>query len=126
MEEYQELTDALWGSRPETSGTKGNGKGVVYWGMSLQEVCEAEGLLPDVVLPVGRKCFFAHHRLADGDVYFIDNHEDTPLSHTFLFRSGEQKAELWNVVTGKRYRLHSSRSTDGRIAVPLRLQPRES
>ncbi len=126
MEAYRELADALWGSGSETSVANEYGKGVVYWGMSLQEACGAEGMLPDVALPAGRKCFFAHRRLADGDIYFIDNHEDTPLSHTFLFRSGEQDAELWNGVTGKRYRILSSRSADGRIAVPLCLQPRES
>ncbi len=126
-DEFRQLADDLWGAEPTDSGINTCGKGTVYWGMPLEEVFEEIGLLPDVDMPAGRKCFFAHRHLRDGDIYFVDNHEDTPLTHTFRFRTTKDVAELWNPVTGKRCIIPSTRISDGRrLSVELHMQPRES
>lgn len=68
----------------------------------------------------------AHRTLTDGEIYFLDNHSDTPLEHTFTFRCNRKNVELWNPVTGKRYALLHTSTTDGRTNVTLRMAPRES
>lgn len=67
-----------------------------------------EGLHPDIILPQGHQIGFCHRRLIDGDIYFVVNHEDKSLDGKFSFRAKGKMAELWDPVTGERFRLTTS------------------
>lgn len=126
LTEYEELVNAVWGKIETPKGSNHYGRGTVYWGMSLTDAVSGSGMLPDVSLPENRKFYYAHRTLRDGEIYFLDNHEDTPLAHTFAFRCKGKSVELWNSVTGKRYSLQSTSTPDGRMSVPLQMAARES
>lgn len=124
--EYKKLVESMWGKEDVPQGSHNYGRGTVYWGMPLLEAVTRAGLLPDVELPGYRKFYYAHRILADGELYFLDNHEDTPLEHSFTFRCSGKTIELWNPVSGERFKLQGTPTVDGRMKVALRMAPRES
>ncbi len=122
--EYTELVNLLWGK--EEKGVRTYGEGKIVWGMKLEEATQIIGLEPDVTLPKERKCYFVHRRLKDAEIYFIDNHEDKPLKHNFIFRTKAENVEIWNPVDGKRKKLNSQTTDDGRTSIELDLESRQS
>jgi len=63
-----------------------------------------------------------HSKLADGDVYFVDNRSDRAESVNAIFRVDGKAPELWDAASGQlqpaSYSIASSRTT-----VPLHLEP---
>ncbi len=103
--EYQQLVNQLWGK--EKSGNKVVGKGKVYWGMTLAEVISKQGIKPDAGFKSGNiptdKIYFAHRRLGDNDIYFLNNHSKNIFKDTIRLRTNATHAEYWDPVTGKQY-----------------------
>jgi len=107
------------------------GKGTVYPGHSLKEVFDTIHLVPDFDAPrtggdpdsaSGSSIEFVHRKLADGDIYFIDNRSDQDASIDALFRVSGRQPELWHAETGMAEPV-SFKTADGRTAVPLHLEP---
>lgn len=109
--EYDDLVSALWDSE-----SYGNGK--VFSGMTLDEALQTARILPDVH---GEKLYFAHRETNDCDIYFLNNHTDSIVSGLYTFKTKYQYAQLWDAVSGKRYRLSADKGL-----VTLHLSPRES
>jgi hypothetical protein len=65
---------------------------------------------------------FVHRKLADGDLYFVDNRNDRDESVDASFRVTGKEAELWHADTGT-MEPASFQIADGRTAVPLHLEP---
>ena len=128
--QYDALVAEMWGEEATPSGHRRYGKGTVYWGLPLAKAVEAAGIAPDLALAHGSvkkdSIYFAHRRLADADLYFIANHADTPINDTFTFHCDRTAAELWNPVTGQRFRLSAEPSPKGFVSVPLQLAAKES
>lgn len=128
--EYQKLADALWGETPTTQGSHTYGRGEVYWGMSLNEAIAQAGIAPDLRMKNGdtkeAMVYFAHRKLVDADVYFMDNHKDNPEENVFTFKSHRKYAQLWNTVTGERYSLPVADSDGETTSLALYFHPRES
>lgn len=103
--------------------------GVPVWYDRGQETfadfATVQNLHPDLVAPQGRKTYFAHRQTDAVDAYLIVNHEDTPIIYTYGMHALRRNAEVWDAVTGRRYRVHSSQS-DGYTRVELSLAPRAS
>jgi len=129
-QEYEELTRELWGNDLVNSGVNAVGKGQVYWGMPLTEAIEQANIIPDVRMESGNTkesmIYFAHRRLKDAEVYFLDNHKDSVENNVFTFAAKGQYAQLWNTVTGKRFSIPIEKSDDETVSVKLYFQPRES
>lgn len=127
--EYKKLLDELWGSEDVASGSHLCGKGTVYWGMPLEEALSQAGIRPDIALKSGNspkdKVYFAHRRLADADVYFLNNHSKKVFDSTITLRTNARYAEYWDPSLGKRFSLPAV-SEDGGLAVKITLQPDES
>lgn len=128
--QYKGLADELWGKTPGPRGKNTVGKGQVYWGVSLAEAIEQAGIIPDIQLEKGdtkaSMIYFAHRKLADADVYFLDNHKDLKEDNLFTFASKGKQVQLWNTVTGKRFSLPIGKSEEETVSVRLQMQPRES
>ena len=126
--QYQLLVNQLWGN--ETTGTKVYGKGKVYWGMTLSQALSAQGIKPDAGLKSGNtindKIYFAHRRIADADIYFLNNHSRRIYKDTIRLRTNATNAEYWDPVTGKQYSLPVSASNKIGMLLPVFLQPNES
>ena len=126
MEEYKKLVNAMWGEMETSQGNNSYGNGTIYWGIPLTDAVKEAGMIADVTVPNNRKFYYAHRRLRDGEIYFLDNHEDTTLTHTFIFRCKGKSVELWNPVTGKRYALQGEETIKGCTAISLQMAARES
>ncbi|WP_448787272.1 glycosyl hydrolase [Bacteroides graminisolvens] len=127
---YKKLSDKLWGENPNIIGVNTVEKGQVYWGMSLKEAINQAGIIPDIQMEKGNAktamIYFAHRKLADADIYFLDNHKDIEESNVFTFASKGRYAQLWNTVTGERFSLPIEKSEEGCTSVKLYMNPRES
>jgi hypothetical protein len=124
----RQLADALWGANSGTSGMRKVGTGRVIWGQGLEEVVKADGLAPDVQLdhPPKEKFDWIHRRAEEGDIYFLANGSDNTLDMEVTFRVAGKTPELWDPVTGHVRVLPEYQEKSGRIAVPMRFEPRQS
>ncbi len=127
-EVYDALVDSLWSS-PDSDGVCHYGRGHIYPVASLAEALTREQILPDVCLKSANrpddKVYFAHRTLSDSDVYFVFNHSPHTYDAMTTLRTGLRRLQRWNPVTGCRYRLASTATTDG-LSAQLTLQPGES
>jgi hypothetical protein len=65
---------------------------------------------------------FVHRKLADGDIYFLDNRNDRDETVDASFRVTGKQPELWYAETGKS-EAASYTIANGRTTVPLHLEP---
>ena len=65
---------------------------------------------------------FAHRKLKNGDIYFLDKRSNHDESIDASFRVVGMRAELWRAETGTAAPA-SFRIADGRTTVPLHLEP---
>ena len=75
--EFRAIAAALWGDG--SAGLHGYGKGRVYAGMALETVLQALAVAPDFEVtrsPADTELLFVHRRLADGELYFVNNRQD--------------------------------------------------
>ena len=92
---------------------------------SMADALRRAAVLPDIELP-SDGMYFVHRRTTEEDIYFIDNHQDHAVNHSFKFRTQAKYAELWNPATGQRLALPTQPTTDGRMVANIRFAPRES
>ena len=120
--EFQKLNDELFG---DGTGVHQVGKGTVYAGQSLTDVFNALKVAPDFDYTKPEsdtRILFAHRRLAEGDLYFVDNRNDRDETVDATFRVTGKAPELWHPETGKAEPV-SYQIADGRTTVPLHLEP---
>jgi hypothetical protein len=120
--EFNRLSSELFG---DGTGVHGVGKGTVYAGQTPAEVFAALKVAPDFgyTKPEGdARLLFVHRKLADADVYFVDNRMDRNETVDASFRVTGKAPELWHAETGKSEPL-SFNIADGRTTVPLHLEP---
>ena len=101
------------------------GKGTVYAGQSLDDVFNALKVAPDFDYTKPEsdtRLLFVHRKLADGDLYFVDNRNDRDETVDATFRVTGKAPELWHPETGKTEPA-SYQIADGRTTVPLHLEP---
>jgi len=122
QKEFSRLSDELFG---DGTGVHRVGKGQVYAGQDLGDVFKAMNVGPDFDYSkpeADTRLLFAHRKLADGDVYFVDNRSDRTENVDATFRVSGKAPELWHADTGKREPA-SFKIADGRTTVPLKLEP---
>ena len=64
---------------------------------------------------------FAHRKLTNGDIYFVDNRSDHEESFDATFRVTGKVPELWHAESGKSEPV-SFKISDGRTTVPIHLE----
>jgi hypothetical protein len=116
--EFAKLNNALFGNG---SGVHHVGKGTVY----ADSAIAALHLAPDFDYTKPEKDIrlkFVHRKLADGDLYFVDNRSNQIEQVNAIFRVAGYEAELWHSDTGMTEPA-SFTIADGRTTVPLKLDP---
>ena len=68
---------------------------------------------------------FVHRRVADGEIYYLDNRTERAQDLNASFRVAGKRSELWHADSG-RIEPVSYRVEDGRTTVPLHLDANES
>ncbi len=120
--EFIKLNSELFG---DGTGVRKIGKGTVYAGQNPGDVLSALGIAPDFDYSKPEsdtRLLFAHRKLADGDLYFVDNRNNRDEMVEASFRISGKVPELWRAETGKT-EAASFRIANGRTTVPLHLEP---
>jgi hypothetical protein len=120
--EFNELSSELFG---DGSGVHKVGKGTVYAGDKLNFVFSGLNVKPDFDYSehsTDSDVEFAHRKLNDGDIYFVDNRSDREEAIDATFRVSGKKPELWRAETGTSEAV-SFKVSGGRTTLPLRLEP---
>ena len=120
--EYQKLGDEIFG---KGGGVQSFAKGKVYAGQNTETVLKALRIEPDFAYakPVkDEPVLYVHRRLADADIYFLDNRSDHDAAIDATFRKTGKAPELWYAETGKTTAAPYT-IAGGRTSVPLHLDP---
>src|SRR5205823_3562290 len=91
--EFHSLADKLWGSGSSASV----GKGRVYGVQKVGDVLQTLHISPDFEYTKPKTdatILFVHRKLADGDLYFLDNRNDRDEGFDAIFRIEDKAAEL--------------------------------
>ena len=120
--EFHNIADELWGNG---TGEHNVGKGKVYAGQTLAAAFTAMKLAPDFDYTKPQSdthVIFVHRKLADGDLYFVDNRNDREEQIDATFRVTGKAAEVWHAETGTS-EAASYTIVGGHTTVPLHLDP---
>ncbi len=120
--EFHKLDVELFG---DGTGVHHVGKGTVYAGENLADVFNALGVAPDFDYSKPDKdtsILFAHRKLADGDIYFVDNRNNKDEVVDASFRVTGKAPTLWYAETGKS-KPATYTIANGRTTVPLHMEP---
>ncbi len=120
--EFRKLGEQLFG---DGSGVRSVGKGAVYAGKSLDEVLATlhESRDFDYTKPEkDTRLEFVHRKLADGDLYFIDNRSNRTEHVNATFRVAGKEPELWHAENATAEPA-SFTIANGSTTVPLILEP---
>jgi alpha-L-rhamnosidase len=127
--EFRRIADHLWGRKAVPGHAMVRvGKGRVYSAQSANEVLAALNVPRDweyTKPEPDAELMFLHRKLADGDLYFVDNRMDRAENIDATFRVDGKAPELWDASTGVIERT-SYRIADGRTTIPLHLDPHGS
>jgi hypothetical protein len=123
-EEVKSLSAELWGNVDGKSVKSAKvGKGMILYGMGMQEALNQTGVLPDVDMPPDVPLLWIHRRLNTTDIYFLTNQSDKELVMKAGFRVTGRQPELWDAVTGSMRDLPSYEQEGEMTRVPVKLDP---
>lgn len=123
----QQLATELWGDLDcETITQRNYGKGLIMNGLSLEEVFDRIGLLPDCKLPEDNSIHYGHRTLGGIEIYFLSNQTDKEQIITPKFRIKGMQPEIWEPTTGYTRSLPAFDDKNGVTAVPIKMAPFES
>jgi hypothetical protein len=121
--EFAALAKSMWSGSPVTQVEKGQ----VVDGRDVEAVLHTLGQEPDFdYAPSGNaQLLFVHRRLDDGDLYFVTNRSNQPVSTEAHFNVRGKAAEYWHADSGQSEPA-SYRTDDNKTAVPLKLAAHDS
>jgi hypothetical protein len=120
--EFRKLNDELFG---DGTGVRTLGRGTVYAGANAASALKTLNVAPDFdhsMPKSGTRIEFVHRKLADGDIYFLDNRNDREETVDATFRVAGKAPELWRAETGKSEPA-SYTIANGQTTIPLHLEP---
>ncbi len=126
--EVETAAEDLWGGLDGVANTQRQvGKGMVSWGLHLDEVLQKAGLGPDVETSsdLDGGVVWLHRQLSDGDLYYVASQKDGPQHVEARFRVSGKVPELWYPMSGET-KPASYIAKDGTTTVSLDLAERES
>lgn len=122
--EFAALRQKLWSG----AATTPVGRGQVIAATNVEAGLASIPIVPDFAFDKPQpdsEILFVHRRLADGDIYFVDNRKNRPESIEARFRVKGKLPELWHADTGA-HEAVSYRIENGTTVVPLQLAAEES
>ncbi|HZY73875.1 MAG TPA: glycosyl hydrolase, partial [Edaphobacter sp.] len=101
--EVRTLATDLWGDMDGVTLTQhAFGKGMTYWGLSLDEVLSRLNTPPDFASSrsLNAPPVWIHRRTADADIYFVANQADAPEHIEARFRVTGKDVQIWRPMNG--------------------------
>ncbi len=116
------LAGELWGEANGTTVSEhAYGKGRVIWGLGPDDVLKKNALEPDFTYSASSEIDFIHRSADVGEIYFLRNGQDMPVSAECKFRVTGMYPELWDTVTGEVHRVASMNEEGGTTTIPIDL-----
>jgi hypothetical protein len=101
--QVQAMAMDLWGAMDGvTLNQHAFGKGMTYWGLTLDEVLARAKAAPDFASSgaLEEPPAWVHRKTADADIYFVANQADTPVHLDARFRVSGKDVEVWRPMNG--------------------------
>ena len=102
-EKVHEVARDLWGDMDGvTFNQHAFGKGMVYWGLTLDEVLTRLKVSRDFASDalIEKAPVWVHRHTADGDIYFVANQADAPAHIEARFRVSGKDVQVWRPMDG--------------------------
>lgn len=117
----------LWGKVDGSQVTSRRyGKGIVFDGISLEELFAQQGWDVDCKSQTNAPILFGHRTMGKSEIYFLSNQSEKQQKTVMQFRVKGMQPELWNPMHGTTRKLYEF-SEDGNVtSVPLTLEGFES
>lgn len=126
-EQVRKLASELWGQIDGVHLTSGKvGKGMLFNGVSLEEVFAEIGNVEDCKIPAGIPFLFGHRKMDKTEIYFISNQSDSMQKAALKFRVKGLRPELFDPMTGNIRDLTEFSSDATGVTVPITLHGYES
>jgi hypothetical protein len=123
----EQMAKELWADLDgETIKERAYGKGMIMSGLSLEEVFDRIGLLPDCKLPEDHSIHYGHRTMGGIEIYFLSNQTDQERLIHPEFRVTGKQPELWEPTSGNIRSFAAFTSNNKTTVVPLKLAPYES
>lgn len=126
-QKVQELSQLLWGNIDgKTVVEHAYGEGKVVFGKTIREVLADKGRQPDFSYSSrkqGALIDFIHRTTPEAEIYYIVNRNERPEYIQTSFRVDGKAPELWNPDKGTITPQHIFSATEGRVQLPLFLDP---
>ncbi len=123
-DEFETLSNRLWGESPSSSGMRKVGKGRLIWGKTARQVLIEDGIKPDCEIVNDAEGFdYIHYTIEDADVYFLCNQTAETQSRTCRFRVTGKQPELWDPLTGEIRSARAFQQTKSQTTIPLQFSP---
>jgi len=126
-EEVRRLAHEVWGDVDgQTVKSRSFGRGRVYWTQPLRPVLDELGISPDFEHTARTRdaaINYIHRRIGDAEVYFVANLRRRSEEMVCSFRVGGRRPELWDAATGQTRPGPVYEIVDGRVRMPLQLDP---
>jgi hypothetical protein len=123
--EFRSIADELWGSG---AGERAHGKGKVFSDQTIGQALIALQVSPDFEYAKPQpdtNLLFVHRKLADGDIFWVNNRNGRVETLEASFRLQGKAADLWHADTGE-VEPAPYLIANGRTIVPLRLDPNDA
>lgn len=103
------------------------GKGILFCGVSLEEVFTEIGCIADCEIPADKPIHFGHRSMDNGtEIYFISNQSNQIQEVSLTFRVEGLQPELWNPIDGSMRKLQEFSFAKNATTVPVALDAFES
>jgi len=96
----------------------------VMTGINLTQAFERLDVTPDIALPADVR--WKHRSSGNTDIYFLSNPSPATRTETISFRINDRAPELWWPESGKIQAIADYRLIDGRLHVPVSIDPQGS
>ncbi|MBI5380508.1 MAG: glycosyl transferase family 2 [Opitutae bacterium] len=127
-DELRAIAAELWGACDGQQVTQQTfGRGRVFWGVTLREILQKDGVSPDFECAEAAPApDFLHRTTATAEIYFVSNRAAHALRADATFRVADRRPEIWDPVSGERWTPREFRRAAGRTTVPLEFAPNQS
>jgi len=117
-----QLSGELWGAADGKAILENTcGKGRVIWGISADEVLGKNHIKPDFSFTGPSEIDYIHRTTDIGEIYFLRNDREEPVTSTCRFRVSEMYPEIWDASTGDIYRVEDYTKKNGETSVEIQL-----
>ena len=123
-----ELSAKLWGGCDGTKVKRHSyGKGVIYWGDTVNEILEEIGIEKDLEVLRGKEnIVWTHRSTAESDIYFISNQNKKEIDSELVFRIDGKIPEIWDAEKKKIYTCDNWSISNGKTRISLPLESLQS